>query len=59
VAVGLEATVADGVLSGVVATVPAGDPHVSATLPHVLSWHEVSLEPAGPDGAWRGRVVAR
>jgi hypothetical protein len=59
VAVGLDATVDDGVLQGVVATVPAGDPHVAATLPHVLSWHEVTLEPDGPGGAWRGRVVAR
>ena len=59
VAVTLDATVDDGVLQGVVATVPAADPHVAAALPHVLSWHEVSLEPAGPDGAWRGRVVAR
>jgi len=59
VAVGLDAIVADGVLSGVVATVPAGDPHVTATLPHVLSWHEVCLEPAGDNGHWRGRVVAR
>lgn len=58
-AVGLDATVADGVLRGSVATVPAADPHVSAALPHVVSWHEVSLEPTGSNGAWRGRVVAR
>lgn len=60
VAVGLDASVVDGgVLRGTVATVPADDPHVAATLPSVLSWHEVSLEPDGTDGAWRGRVVAR
>jgi len=58
-AVGLEVTVADGVLRGVVGTVRADDPHVGASLPHVLSWHEVSLEPDGSNGGWRGRVVAR
>lgn len=59
VVVGLDAaSVDEGVLRGVVTTVPATDPHVAATLPHVLSWHEVSLEPDGGEG-WRGRVVAR
>lgn len=59
VVVGLDAaSVDEGVLRGVVTTVPAGDPHVAATLPHVVSWHEVSLEPDGGEG-WRGRVVAR
>jgi hypothetical protein len=60
VAVGLDGEVMEnGVLRGIVATVPADDPHVAATLPHVLSWHEVSLEPDGVGGGWRGRVVAR
>lgn len=60
VAVGLDGDVTEeGVLRGVVATVPVDDPHVAATLPRVLSWHEVSLEPNGEDGGWRGRVVAR
>ena len=59
VAVALEGTVVDdGVLRAVVSTVPAHDPHVAAALPHVLSWHEVSLEPDDV-GGWRGRVVAR
>lgn len=59
VAVALDdATVADGVLRGVLATVPADDPHVAASLPRVLSWHDVSLDD-GNDGGWRGRVVAR
>lgn len=60
VAVGLDCTVTDGVLRGTVTTVPADDPHVAAALPSVLSWHEVSLDPAPSDGGrWRGRVVAR
>ena len=58
VAVTLDATVADGVLHGVVGTVPVADPHVEAALPHVVSWHEVCLEPDGERGAWRGRVCA-
>jgi hypothetical protein len=58
VAVTLDATVADGVLHGVVGTVPAADPHVEAAMPHVVSWHEVCLEPDGERGAWRGRVCA-
>lgn len=59
VVIGLDAaSVDEGVLRGAVTTVPAADPHVAATLPHVLSWHEVSLEPDGGEG-WRGRVVAR
>jgi len=60
VAVGLDCAVLDGVLRGSMATVPLDDPHVAAALPSVLSWHEVSLDPAPSDGGrWRGRVVAR
>jgi hypothetical protein len=60
VAVALDGEVADdGVLRGVVSTVPVADPRVAAALPHVVSWHEVSLEPDGQDGGWRGRIVAR
>lgn len=63
VAVRLEhVTVADGVLRGVVCSVPADDPHVDASLPSVLSWHEVSLDQHGNGSsasAWRGRVFAR
>jgi hypothetical protein len=59
VAVGLDATLADGILRGSLSTVPAHDPHVAAALPHVVSWHEVSLEPTGNGDGWRGRVVAR
>lgn len=58
VAVTLDATVDDGVLHGVVGTVPVADPHVEAALPHVVSWHEVCLEPVDERGAWRGRVCA-
>jgi hypothetical protein len=58
VAVGLQVEVgADGCVRGEVATVPAGDAHVTEPLPHVLSWHEVSLERHGD--AWQGRVSAR
>jgi hypothetical protein len=60
VAVALDGEVAaDGVLRGVVATVEVADPHVAATLPTVVSWHEVSLEHGGQGGGWRGRIVAR
>jgi SHS2 domain-containing protein len=45
------------VLPATVRTVPCDDPHVIATLPPVMSWHEVSLDPDA-DG-WHGRVVAR
>lgn len=38
-------------------TVPADDPHVHGELPHVLSWHELTME-TDPDGGWKGRVVA-
>ncbi len=58
VAVGLDVVLgADGCLRGAVATVPADEAHVTSPLPHVLSWHEVSLEQDGD--AWLGRVTAR
>ena len=60
VAVALEnASVADGVLRGVVETVPATDSGLRGTLPHVLSWHEVGIDDDPASGTWRGRVVAR
>lgn len=48
-----------GLLRADVVTVPADDPHVDAALPHVVSWHEVCLEPDGEGTGWHGRVVAR
>lgn len=59
VAVALDAEVVDGrQLRGTIDTVSADEPHVDATLPHVLSWHEVTLEP-DENGGWRARVIAR
>ena len=59
-AVGLDATVDDGVvLRGRLSTVALDDPRVTADLPTVLSWHELSLGHDGEVGGWRGRVVAR
>jgi SHS2 domain-containing protein len=58
VPIGFEPCALDGdVLAATVRTVPRDDPHVTAALPRVVSWHEVSLD-AGDDG-WHGRVVAR
>ena len=51
--------VTDGVLHGVVETVAAGDAGLRGALPHVLSWHEVSMDGDPASGRWRGRVVAR
>jgi SHS2 domain-containing protein len=58
-AVGLaNPVVVDDVLTAGVDTVAADDPHVQPSLPPVISWHEVLLEP-GPGGVWSGRIVAR
>lgn len=58
VAVGFGSATLDGdIVRGTVEVVPAAEPRVHASLPHVLSWHEVSLDPDA-DG-WHGRVVAR
>jgi hypothetical protein len=60
VAVGLLGDeVVDGVLRGVVETVAAGGSGTRGSLPHVLSWHEVSMDDDPASGTWRGRVVAR
>jgi hypothetical protein len=61
VAVGLlGGEVVDGVLRGVVETVAAaGGSGTRGAFPHVLSWHEVSMDDDPASGTWRGRVVAR
>ena len=58
-AVGLaDAHIVDEVLRASMDTVAADDPHVQPSLPPVISWHEVTLEPS-PAGDWYGRIVAR
>lgn len=58
-AVGLADPVVTGdLLSAGIDTVAADDPHLQASLPPVISWHEVTLEP-GASGDWSGRIVAR
>jgi len=58
-AVGLVAAdIAGDVLDAAIDTVSADDPHVHPSLPPVISWHEVSLEPDAA-GDWSGRIVAR
>jgi hypothetical protein len=58
-AVGLtDAVIVDDLLSAGIDTVAADDPRVHTAVPPVISWHEVSLEPAA-GGAWTGRIVAR
>jgi SHS2 domain-containing protein len=59
VAVGLSDLVIEGdSLRAAMDTVQADLPHVHSELAPVISWHEVSLEPA-PGGGWAGRIVAR
>jgi hypothetical protein len=45
-------------LRATVHSVPVDPEHDHASLGPVVSWHEVTLEPAG-DGTWSGRIVAR
>ena len=45
-------------LFAVIHSVPVSAEHQHAQLGAVVSWHEVTLEPAD-DGAWSGRIVAR
>jgi hypothetical protein len=54
----VDALIVDDLLQADIDTVSADDPHVHVTLPPVISWHEVSLEP-DDTGGWSGRIVAR
>ena len=49
----------DGVLRGVLETVDARESGLHGAVPHVLSWHEVSIDDDPASGTWRGRVIAR